>query len=157
MMVGSLKHRTVLSLALLAGVLPLVGCALSRPGVGGGMRDIQADEIQGATDDNLMDLIERLRPSWLHFHDLRDPSDPEETEGPLVMINDVPPRPLFTLQYVPLENVREVQYLTPRYALTRYRVDSAGGVILVITRAMVGPGEPTKPDTGRVKVREPAP
>lgn len=147
---GTPLLRKATRLTLLLGLLPLAGCALSRPGVGGGMRDIQTDEIQGATDDNLMDLIERIRPSWLHFHDLRDPADPEETEGPMVMINDVPPRPLFTLQYVPLENVREVQYLTPRYALTRYRVESAGGVILVMTRSLVGPGVEIKPDTGRV-------
>ncbi len=132
--------------------LPFVaGCALTAAGEGGGMRDIQIDEIRGAEDDNLMALIERVRPSWLYFHDLRDPADPDETEGPLVLINDVPPRPLFTLQYLPLENVREVQYLTSQFALTRYRVESPGGVILVRTHALVGPGGEPKPDTGLVR------
>ena len=65
--------RKATRLTLLLGLLLLAGCALSRPGVGGGMRDIQTDELQGATDDNLMDLIERIRPSWLHFHDLCPP------------------------------------------------------------------------------------
>lgn len=113
------------------------------------MRDIQIDEIRGAGEDNLLALIERIRPSWVYFHDLRDPSDPSETAGPLVMINDVPPRPLFTLQYIPLEGVQEVRYLTYTYALNRYRVNSPAGVILVIIPDLVGPGAEAKPDTGR--------
>jgi hypothetical protein len=113
------------------------------------MRDIQIDEIRASREDNLMDLIERVRPSWLYFHDLRDPGDPNETAGPLVMINDVPPRPLFTLQYVPLDGVQEIRYLTATYARNRYRVASPAGVILVITQPLVGPGREAKPDTGR--------
>ena len=139
--------RAVLFLAL----LPWGGCILSRPiGGQGGMRDIQIDEIRASEEDNVMDLIERVRPSWLYFHDLRDPGDPSETAGPLVMINDVPPRPLFTLQFISLEDLTEIRYLTATYALNRYRVNSPAGVILVITRPMVGPGEEVKPDTGRV-------
>jgi len=114
------------------------------------MRDIQIDEISAATEDNLLDLIERIRPSWVFFHDLRDPGDPSETAGPLVMINDVPPRPLFTLQYISLEGVQEIRYLTRTYALTRYRVNAPAGVILVITPSFVGPGTENKPDTGNV-------
>lgn len=147
-----MNWTTIRPSALLA-LFFLGGCALSGSSQGGGMRDIRSDEILGAKEENLMDFIERVRPSWLHFHDLRDPADPEETEGPMVMINDVPPRPLFTLQYVPLEGVREIQYLTSRYALTRYRVESRGGVILVLTRSMVGPDVKPKPDTGRVVPR----
>jgi hypothetical protein len=116
------------------------------------MRDIQINEIRASREDNLMDLIERVRPSWLYFHDLRDPGDPNETAGPLVMINDVPPRPLFTLQYLPLEGVQEIRYLTRTFARNRYRVESPAGVILVMTRPVVGPGEEVKPDTGQVSL-----
>jgi hypothetical protein len=131
------------------------GCILSRsPGGKGGMRDIQLDEIKGSSEDNVLDLIERIRPGWVYFHELRDPGDPGETEGPLVLINDVPPHPLFTLQYFPLENVREIQYLTASYALQRYRVNSPAGVILVVTEPPVGPDPGAKPDTGRVLLED---
>jgi hypothetical protein len=138
---------------LLVALLPLTGCVLSRPTGGkGGMRDIQLDEIRPAREDNVLDLIERIRPSWVYFHDLRDPEDPQETAGPLVMINDLPPHPLFTLQYFPLDNVQEIRYLTASYALHRYRVNSPAGVILVVTRLLVGPEAEVKPDTGRASL-----
>ena len=136
---------------VLMAILAMAGCALgSGTGGRGGMRDIQIDEIRSTRADNVMDLIEEVRPGWLYFHDLRDPSDPSETQGPMVMINDVPPRPLFTLQYLSLENVTEIRYLTRTYALQRYRVNSPAGVILVISPPLVGPGPETKPDTGQV-------
>jgi hypothetical protein len=140
-----------LRLIIFLAAVSCAGCALTRPmGGRGGMRDIQLDEIQESSEDNVLDLIERVRPGWIHFHDLRDPADPGETEGPLVMINDIPPHPLFTLDYFPLDDVREIQYLTASYALQRYRVDSPAGVILVITEPPVGPDAKLEPDTGRV-------
>jgi hypothetical protein len=140
-----------LRLMLFLAALSCAGCALTRSTGGrGGMRDIQPDEIQGSSEHNVLDLIEQIRPSWLYSHDLRDPADPGETAGPLVMINGLPPHPLFTLEYFPLENVREIQYLTATYALQRYRVNSPAGVILVITEPPVGPDPTVKPDTGRI-------
>jgi len=135
----------------LVGALFLAGCALTPGSRGqGGMRDIQIDEIRSTQATNAMDLIEKVRPGWLYFHDLRDPSDPSETAGPLVMINDLPPRPLYSLQFLSLENVTEIRYLTRSYAMQRYRVSSPAGVILVISPPLVGPGPETPPDTGRV-------
>jgi hypothetical protein len=140
----------VVLVTALAAVTALAGCALTPGTQGGGMRDITTEEIQASQADNLMDLIEKIRPGWLYFHNLRDPRDAHENQGPLVMINDVPPRPLFTLQYLTLENVTAIRYLTGTYALNRYRVDSPSGVILVISPPMVGPDPKIPPDTGRV-------
>jgi len=135
---------------ILLVVLFAAGCALSGTRGQGGMRDIQIDEIRSTRAANAMDLIEKVRPGWLYFHELRDPSDPGETGGPMVMINDVPPRPLYSLQFLSLENITEIRYLTSTYARQRYRVDSPAGVILVISPSLVGPGPDTPPDTGRV-------
>jgi len=144
----SSQARTLLVLAL----LPWTACILPRATGGkGGMRDIQIDEIRAAHEDNVLDLIERVRPGWVYFHEIRDPEDPHETDGPLVLINDVPPHPLFTLKYFPLENVQEIRYLTASYALSRYRVRSPAGVILVVTGPLVGPDPQVKPDTGRTR------
>lgn len=142
--------RDAVSRIACLAVLLATGCALSPGPRGGGMRDIRMDEIRVSKAQNVMDLIEKIRPGWLYFQELRDPRDPSETGGPLVMINDVPPRPLFTLQYLPLENVREIRYLTRAYALNRYRVNAPAGVILVVSPPRVGPNPETPPDTGRV-------
>lgn len=143
-------------IAFMAMVI-VAGCALAPGPRGGGMRDIRRDEIRVSKAGNLMDLIEEIRPGWLFFHELRDPRDPNESKGPLVMINDIPTRPLFTLQYIPLENVQEVRYLTSTFALNRYRVNAPSGVILVISPPQVGPDPQIPPDTGRVFWSAPAP
>jgi hypothetical protein len=137
------------SLFLVAALLA-TGCALSPGPRGGGMREVELHEIQASDADNVMDLLERIRPGWLYFHELRDPREASETQGPLVMINDVPARPLFTLQFIPLEGVQEIRYLTRSYARNRYRVNAPNGVILVITPDPVGPSPQVPPDTGRV-------
>jgi hypothetical protein len=104
------------------------------------MRAILADEIADSSADDLLELIGQLRPSWLLGSDLRDPSDPEERGGPAVLVNGVPPRPLFTLQFMPLAGVEEIRYLTAQEAELRYRVRSPAGAIFVKTRDPVGPG-----------------
>jgi hypothetical protein len=154
-------HRySVLGAAMVAaGVMCIgpAGCALMPGTGGGGMRDITSEEIEASDAGNLMDLIEEIRPGWLYFHELRDPRDANDDGGPLVMVNHVPTQPLFTLQYITLENVREIRYLTGTYALNRYRVNAPSGVILVISPPLVGPNPETPPDTGRVFWSEEAP
>jgi hypothetical protein len=58
-------------------------------------------------------------------------------------------RPLLTLQFMSLENVREIRYLTGTSAEIRYRVRVPEGLIVVLTYPMVGSGDPIRPDTGR--------
>ncbi len=114
-------------------VLALSGCASQGPIVGqGGMRSIQVDEILGSGADDVLELIEELRPSWLLGAPIRDPSDPQATATPLVIINNVPAQPLFSLQFVGLDGVKEIRFLTATSARTRYRVNAPYGLIVVI-------------------------
>ncbi|MFC1660156.1 hypothetical protein ACFL3S_01645 [Gemmatimonadota bacterium] len=123
------------------GAIAVTACAAVGPVTGsGGLRAIQIDEIGESSAEDLLELIENLRPSWLLGSDIRDPSDPEERGGPVVLVNDVPPRPLFTLQFMPLAGVEEIRYLTSNEAELRYRVRTPAGAILVKTRTPVGPG-----------------
>jgi hypothetical protein len=113
------------------------------------MRAILSDEMADSSADDLLELIGQLRPSWLLGSDLRDPSDPGEGGGPAVLVNGVPPRPLFTLQFMPLAGVEEIRYLTSREAELRYRVRSPAGAIFVKTQRPVDPGVEASDNSAR--------
>ena len=146
-----IRSRTVALSAALFLVF-LTGCTRKYPITGsGGLRAISEVEILKSDAEDVLELIEDLRPSWLLGEMVQDPENPFESGGPQVLVNGVPPRPLFTLQFMSLENVREIHYLTSTSAETRYRVRSSAGTILVITHSRVGPGDSIPPDTGRVR------
>jgi hypothetical protein len=124
-------------------------CVRNQPLTGrGGLRAISEVEVRKSDADDVLELIQKIRPSWLMGGTLEDPSDPWESTGIQVLINDLPPRPLFTLQFMSLQNVREIHYLTRTSAETRYRVGAPNGLILVLTYPTVGPGDSIRPDTG---------
>jgi hypothetical protein len=130
-------------------LLPLAGCARGKAVTGkAGIRAITEVEIRESNARDALELIEQIRPSWLAGSLLRDPSDPSEKGGPAVLINDIPPKPLFSLQFLPLENIREIQYLTRTHAETRFRVAAPDGLILVLSHSPVSPGDSIPPDTG---------
>ena len=146
---GKWPKTTTLSFFLLAA------CGWNRPTTGEGRLHVISEiEVRKSTADDVLELIEELRPSWLLGGVLRDPSDPSETGGPRVLINDVPPRPLFTLQFMSLENVREIRYLTRVSAANRYSVGASTDVILVLTHPKVGP-DSIRPDTGSAPATDP--
>ena len=133
-------------------LLALVGCARGQAATGtGGVRVITQEEIRESDARNALELIQQIRPVWLGGSLLRDPSDPTDRGGPSVLINDIPPRPLFSLQFVPLDNIREIQFLTRTSAETRYRVGARDGLILVLTRSPMNLGDSIPPDTGLVR------
>ena len=128
------------TLALGAGTLLFAGCARTHSPTGAaGGRAISGEEIAGSDAEDLLELIEELRPSWLLGSPIRDPSDPSETDGPLVLLGDAPPQPLFTLQFVTLDGVREIRYLTATSARSRHQVHAPSGLIVVIRTPSRGP------------------
>ncbi len=135
-------------------LLLLAACAGSPPLLDrGGLRAISEVEIRKSDAEDLLELIQEIRPSWLMEGMISDPGDPWETGGAQVLINDIPPRPLFTLQFMSLANVREIHYLTRTSAETRYRVRTPAGLILVLTYSLVGAGDSVAPDTGWARHR----
>ena len=133
-------------------LLLLAACVRNQPLTGrGGLRAISEVEIRKSDADDVLELIQKTRPSWLMGGTLQDPSDPWEFTGIQVLINDLPSRPLFTLQFMSLKNVREIHYLTRTSAETRYRVGAPYGLILVLTYPTVGSGDSIRPDTGGVR------
>lgn len=118
----------------------VTSCATGKPVTGaGGTRAILADEIGGSTAEDVLALVRDLRPAWLVSLNVRDPSDPWESGGPVVLVNGIPPRPLHTLQFMPVEGVQEVHFLSARDVEIQYRVRSPSGAILIKTRSSGGP------------------
>ncbi|MBT8396246.1 MAG: hypothetical protein HKO65_18230 [Gemmatimonadetes bacterium] len=141
----------VIAVGVLGLFLSLAACARGRPVTGrGGVRAITQEEIQASDARDALELIQMIRPVWLAGSLLGDPTDPTVQGGPTVLINDIPPKPLFSLQFLPLEDIREIQYLTRTYAETRFRVGARNGLILVLTLSPVNPGDSIRPDTGAV-------
>jgi hypothetical protein len=135
-------------------LLSTAGCAKKGPNTGrGGASVIDQTEIRASDADDVLELIQQLRPAWLLMGTRRDPSDPTEEGGPVVLVNDVPPpaRPLYSLQFMSLENIREIRLLTRTHAHTRYRVGAPDGAILILTNTRMNPGDTVPPDTGRVQ------
>lgn len=151
------SHFLLLHTALV-GFSTLSGCASNQPVTGGGgVRVITETEIQASDADDVLELIQQLRPAWLVRSVLGDPSDPAQTEGPSVLINDIPPKPLFSLQFLPLENIKEIRFLTRTAAETRFRVGARDGLILILTHSGAPPEDTIPPDTGAVIARPPKP
>ena len=130
-------------------LLVAAGCAGHGPVTGGGgIRVITRAEMDASDADHVLELIQRLRPAWLAGSVLGDPSDPANSGGPSVLINDIPPKPLYSLQFLTLQNIKEVRYLTRTTAETRFRVGARHGLILVLTQGEVMPQDTLPPDTG---------
>jgi hypothetical protein len=130
-------------------------CARGRPTSGSGrIGIITSEEIQASDAEDVLDLIQQLRPSWLLLGARRDPTNPWEEGGPVVLVNDVPPpaRPLYSIQFMSLENIREIHYLTSTRAETRFRVSAPDGAILILTNTRLNPGNTVPPDTGRAQL-----
>ncbi len=132
-------------------LLTLAACAVRRPITGsGGLSTITEIEIRKSDAEDVLELIEDLRPSWILGSPVRDPGNPlESPAGPGVLINDVPVLPLYALQFEPLEGIKEIRHLTRTSAENRYRVSAPRGLIVVIRPPRVGPDRTTPPDTGR--------
>jgi hypothetical protein len=99
---------------------------------------ILSDEIEGHPAQDVLALIRDLRPAWLASTSVRDPSDPWESGGPVVLVDGVPPRPLHTLQFLPLDGVEEIRFLTAHDSELRFRIRSPAGAIHIKTRSPGG-------------------
>ena len=130
--------------------MALTGCVRKQAVTGsGGINAIVESEILASEAEDVLELIQTIRPAWLLHGSMRDPANPWESEGPVVLINDIPPKPVFSLQFMSLDNIREIRFLTRTFAETRYRVGAPDGLILILTHSGLERGDTVVPDTGR--------
>jgi hypothetical protein len=90
-----------------------------------------AEDLVGTNDLMLYDALMRLRPMWLQQR------GPTTALGPtplVVYVDNIRAGTVEFLHNIPVETVREVQYINAGDATTRWGTGVAGGVILVISR-----------------------
>jgi hypothetical protein len=91
-----------------------------------------AEDLVGTSELMLHDALMRLRPIWLQE---RGPTTALGVAPLVVYVDNIRAGTAEFLQSIPVETVREVQYIDARDATTRWGTGVAGGVILVISRA----------------------
>lgn len=78
---------------------------------------------------SVWDAVERARPHWLRPRGVDRTSGPVD---PVVILNGQERFELADLRTLSLEGVREIRFVPPRDATTRWGTGFAGGVILVV-------------------------
>lgn len=113
-------------------VATLAACASGiRKDTGGSDRDLLTrEEIQAASGEDLLTVIENLRPAWLRTRD-RTIASPTSVS---VVVDGIRWSGPGELRRVRVGEVLEVRFLSPADATTRYGPDMAGGAIVVRRR-----------------------
>lgn len=119
--------KRMMAAVLMMGVLAACGPAgTSTPGRGNS-RLLTAEEIQETPTANLLDAVQRLRPSWLA------PKYQGGSRGyPAVFVGSQRHGEIEYLRAVETANVREVHYFDPVAAFSRFGRNVPFGVIQVI-------------------------
>ena len=117
-------------------LLALVTVACSTPG--GGTRSaarsdmITSEQIRAAGQNNLFDVVQAIRPTWLR------PRSPNSFQNPgqvRVYLDDVRVGTVDALRSIPAQNVTYIQWFDPISASARWGLDHEQGAIVVSTRA----------------------
>lgn len=126
--------RTTTLLSLLLGVAACAGTGGSggETGRAGSSTLITAEEIEPLVNQNVYEIVRRLRPAWLRA---RSPSSAQGEEGIGVIVDGVLQRGGPTmLRGMSGTEVRELRYVNARDATTRYGTGMTLGAIEVFTR-----------------------
>jgi hypothetical protein len=127
-------HVGVTALMLVMAVTSCV-TASAGGGTGGSAGDvITAAELEQHQGEDLLALIMRSRPTWLHMR--RQPTaDQPDTNPMVVVIDGVPQQPgLDPLRVLKVSDLRDVRRLSPSDATMRFGTNMTAGAILVTTK-----------------------
>ena len=130
---GASRRRRPSPLYLFAAITTVMACASTGGRASTGNRDVLTrEEIMGTSASDLLEVVRRLRPSWLRT---RGVSSAQGGAQIAVFMDGVrmgdSPRFLSSLRP---ENVIEMRYVNARDATTRWGTGFPSGVIEVITR-----------------------
>lgn len=98
---------------------------------------ITSAEIEEAGNDinNAYDLVQRLRPSMMRFRNqTAGTTSSGEVLGPVAYVDDVRLGALDLLRTVMRASVREIRFLSPTDATTRWGTGHSNGVVQVLTK-----------------------
>jgi hypothetical protein len=131
-----LRARYVLlAAALTAGLTALAACHSVRTGATGAHRTdvLTAEEIAVSPARDALEAVRQLRPTWLRTHGSQSFGDPDPPV-PLVYLGNQQYGTADSLRDFRAEDIRELRYLSPTAATTRYGTGHRGGVIEVFLR-----------------------
>lgn len=136
---------------LLGGLtMTLVAAACSSPGLPNPFTDTPSsveledrawspDEIvraeitaRGKNDHTAMELIRRLRPTWLRARGEKSLTDPS-AKYPIVYIDEIRHGGLSTLHRIPAGEILSMEFYSTADATTRWGTGHSSGVINVVT------------------------
>ena len=94
---------------------------------------ISADEIRGGQFRDVYNAVERLRPRFLRS---RGATSARDVDGnlPIVFVDEQRLGGVASMRGLPVDNVREIRFIAPGDATTRWGTGYTAGVIMVVTR-----------------------
>ena len=94
---------------------------------------ISAEEIRGGQFRDVYNAVERLRPQFLRS---RGATSARDVDGnlPIVFVDEQRLGAVASMRGLPIDNVREIRFIPPRDATTRWGTGYTAGVIMVVTR-----------------------
>lgn len=94
---------------------------------------ISGDEIRAGQFRDVYNAVERLRPQFLRS---RGATSTRDVEGnlPIVFVDEQRLGAVGSMRGLPIDNVREIRFIAPRDATTRWGTGYTAGVIMVVTR-----------------------
>jgi hypothetical protein len=112
----------------------LASCATtSAAGSGRSARVLTAEEIAEVPAQSAYQVVEMLRPQWLHMRSSPTWGSPEGAQ-PMVYVDGIRAGDLGELLRIVPSVVERMEYLSPSDATNRFGTDHMGGAILVTTR-----------------------
>ncbi|CAN5413780.1 hypothetical protein BH24GEM3_BH24GEM3_27910 [soil metagenome] len=121
-------------LLLVTIVAVAAACVSSRAGGSASGYDpdrITPEEVAATTATIALEVVERLRPQWLRS---RGPDSFRTSSRIVVYVNGQPQGGIAVLRQLPINTIRELQYLNGTIATQRFGTGHGAGVILVQTR-----------------------
>jgi hypothetical protein len=125
-------HLAAARAAALAFAL-LVGCATPSGNAGTGQHNVlTASELERASDMNLYDALRQMRPTFLRS---RAPANSITEQQPVqAYVNGLKMEGLEHLREIQAKNVKEVQFLEPQQANSRFGGNNSGGALIILLK-----------------------
>jgi hypothetical protein len=116
--------------------LALAGCASTSSDpdaqqVSGGRSVLTREEVRGSAHNNLYDVVQALRPSWLVQRGPISLTDPGAGRV-VVYVNDVQAGGAEYLRQVSVLDVVSLRYLDPLEASAQFGLKQSGGAAIII-------------------------
>jgi len=132
------RRRWLIGLILPGVWWTVVGGCVKQGGTGARYRGsdvITAEEARETSANDAYDVVQLLRPMWLRAR--AAPSLTNAAGGyARIYVDNVPlAGGTRELRTVPAGDIREIHYISPADATTRFGTGHAGGVIMVMTRS----------------------